>query len=102
MKEDRSVPGLSKLPLIGGLFKNKSDEGLTRELAVFVTAHLVSETGQMISEAAPAQPMQTQGFAAQPQPAPTQGFAVQPQPSAPAGDTYEERIRRIIENQPRQ
>jgi type II secretory pathway component HofQ len=42
----RRTPGLSKLPLIGGLFKNNNNESSTREIAVFVTARLVTNTGQ--------------------------------------------------------
>jgi hypothetical protein len=41
-KDDR-VPGLSELPLIGGLFKNKSTDKSTREVAVFVTATIIPE-----------------------------------------------------------
>ncbi len=44
--EKRRVPGLSKLPLIGNLFKNTVDEKATREIAVFVTAHIIREQGQ--------------------------------------------------------
>jgi len=42
----RRVPGLSKLPLIGPLFKNTRDEKASREIAVFVTAHIITEPGQ--------------------------------------------------------
>jgi hypothetical protein len=42
----RRAPGLSTLPLIGNLFKSNDDESSSRELAVFVTARLVSNTGQ--------------------------------------------------------
>ena len=38
----RKVPVLADLPLIGGLFRIKDRQGRTRELAVFVTAQLVS------------------------------------------------------------
>jgi type II secretory pathway component GspD/PulD (secretin) len=46
--DKRRVPGLSKLPLIGGLFKNTRDEGASREIAVFVTAHIIPEPGQSV------------------------------------------------------
>ncbi|MHC4105695.1 MAG: type II secretion system protein GspD, partial [Planctomycetota bacterium] len=46
--EKRRTPGLSKLPIIGGLFKNTNDEGASREIAVFVTAHLIPEPGQRV------------------------------------------------------
>lgn len=44
--DKRRVPGLSKLPLIGGLFKNTNDEGASREIAVFVTAHIIPESSR--------------------------------------------------------
>jgi len=45
-KDIRRAPGLSALPLIGSLFKSTNNENSTREIAVFVTARLVSNTGQ--------------------------------------------------------
>jgi len=45
--KDSSVPGFSGLPLIGGLFRNKDHDDATREIAVFVTAHMVPEVGQV-------------------------------------------------------
>ncbi|MBN1804327.1 MAG: hypothetical protein JW837_03670 [Sedimentisphaerales bacterium] len=45
-KDLRRAPGLSALPLIGSLFKSRSNESSSREIAVFVTARLVSNTGQ--------------------------------------------------------
>ncbi|MHC4501124.1 MAG: hypothetical protein ACYS21_18660, partial [Planctomycetota bacterium] len=42
----RRTPGLSKLPLVGSLFKSKTNETATREIAVFVTAHIVPENRQ--------------------------------------------------------
>ncbi|MDT8301526.1 MAG: hypothetical protein RQ760_08580 [Sedimentisphaerales bacterium] len=47
--DKRRVPGLSKLPLIGGLFKNTNDEGASREIAVFVTANIIPESSQDIN-----------------------------------------------------
>jgi hypothetical protein len=47
LKEDRTmtmhrrVPGLSNLPLVGELFKNKNDESTTREVAFLITARIV-------------------------------------------------------------
>ena len=41
---DQRVPGLSKLPLIGKLFENTDRQNSTREIAVFVTAHIVPES----------------------------------------------------------
>ncbi|MBN1804755.1 MAG: hypothetical protein JW837_05855 [Sedimentisphaerales bacterium] len=54
--EKRRTPGLSKLPIIGGLFKNTNDEGASREIAVFVTAHLIPEPGKSIDFIEPTGP----------------------------------------------
>jgi hypothetical protein len=51
--EKRRTPGLSKLPLIGNLFKNSNDEQATREIAVFVTAHIIPESDETIDFAQP-------------------------------------------------
>jgi type II secretory pathway component GspD/PulD (secretin) len=40
---EKKVPGLSGIPLIGGLFKNDDNSQVTREVAVFVTARLVPD-----------------------------------------------------------
>jgi hypothetical protein len=45
-KDLMRTPGLSAIPLIGSLFRNTNNENSTREIAVFVTARLVSNTGQ--------------------------------------------------------
>ncbi|MDI6448314.1 hypothetical protein [Anaerobaca lacustris] len=42
-KTDKRVPGLSNLPLLGGLFKNTDGTQVSKEIAVFVTAHLVPD-----------------------------------------------------------
>ena len=42
--EKRSTPGLSNIPILGNLFKSKNDEEANREIAVFVTARLISES----------------------------------------------------------
>jgi len=41
---DSSTPGLSKLPILGGLFKSKKTEESSQELAIFITAHLISDS----------------------------------------------------------
>jgi len=62
--EKRRTPGLSKIPLIGNLFKNSNDEQATREIAVFVTAHIIPESDETIDFAetstiqAPIRPME--------------------------------------------
>jgi len=42
----KRVPGLSRLPLVGTLFKNADDDNSSREIAVFITAHLVRQNGR--------------------------------------------------------
>lgn len=54
--DKRRVPGLSKLPLIGGLFKNTNDEASSREIAVFITAHIIPESSQEINFTQPPAP----------------------------------------------
>ena len=39
--KNKRVPGLSKLPLLGPLFKNSDRDNASREIAVFITAHIV-------------------------------------------------------------
>jgi hypothetical protein len=40
----QEVPGFSKIPIIGALFKNKSDTKADREIAVFVTAYIIPDS----------------------------------------------------------
>jgi len=47
-KDIRRAPGLSSLPLIGSLFRSTNNENSTREIAVFVTARLISNAGQTV------------------------------------------------------
>lgn len=46
---EKKVPGLSSLPLVGELFKNKDSKQSTQEVAVFVTAHLVRERPNQVA-----------------------------------------------------
>jgi hypothetical protein len=41
--KDSSTPGLSKLPLVGPLFRNQNKDKANREVAVFVTARLIRD-----------------------------------------------------------
>ncbi len=41
---EKRVPGLSNLPLLGGLFRNTDQDQSTKEVAVFVTAYLARDT----------------------------------------------------------
>jgi type II secretory pathway component GspD/PulD (secretin) len=42
--KNSSVPGFSSLPLVGPLFKNQNKDKANREVAVFVTAHLIRDS----------------------------------------------------------
>ena len=39
-----SVPGLSKIPLLGYLFRNYSESVTRNELLVFITPHIIRRT----------------------------------------------------------
>ncbi len=41
---EKRVPGLSRLPFVGRLFRNTESNEATKEVAVFVTAHLVPDS----------------------------------------------------------
>ena len=43
---EKRTPGLSNLPLIGGLFNNSNDITTSREVAVFVTAYILPQDSQ--------------------------------------------------------
>jgi type II secretory pathway component GspD/PulD (secretin) len=47
-KDLKRVPGLSNIPVLGSLFKNRNNESSTREIAVFVTAQIVPENRRTI------------------------------------------------------
>ncbi|MCU0917801.1 MAG: hypothetical protein MUC88_25045 [Planctomycetes bacterium] len=53
---DKRVPGISSIPLLGELFKNRNRDKASREVAVFVTAHLVHENGVTGNGPSPADP----------------------------------------------
>ncbi len=48
VQTNKRVPGLSRLPLVGKLFKNKSNQQASREIAVFITARLVPEMEEYV------------------------------------------------------
>jgi len=45
--DSRSLPGLSRLPLIGNLFKRKTKTNLETELIIFITAHAIQNLSDM-------------------------------------------------------
>jgi len=49
-EKQRRVPFFSELPLIGGAFRNNDNDKATREIAVFITAHLVPEGSFAINQ----------------------------------------------------
>ena len=54
--DDRGVPWLSKVPVLGWLFKSELTETTRRELVVFLTAKIVTSPGQAGVAPAPALP----------------------------------------------
>jgi general secretion pathway protein D len=85
-KIDKRVPGLSNLPLLGGLFKNTDNSSSSREIAVFVTAHLVPDGTTVRAGSAQMQSLPPLGSAA---PSPTQ---------APMRRNIDEEIRNSLAN----
>ena len=73
----KRVPGLSRIPLFGELFKNSDDDNASREIAVFVTAHLVPQNGR---------PMAFDSS----EPAPTMRTPV----NSPMGSNFRDELRR--------
>ncbi|MCM8813304.1 MAG: hypothetical protein NC924_05130 [Candidatus Omnitrophica bacterium] len=44
-----TVPFLGKVPLLGKLFTNKSDERVKRNLLIFITAHILAPSGEKVA-----------------------------------------------------
>ena len=53
-KEQKEVPGLSKLPLLGYLFRNNFQSDERRELLVFITPRLIDKLRQQAGMDEPA------------------------------------------------
>jgi type IV pilus assembly protein PilQ len=47
----RNVPGLSKIPLIGNLFRSKGKANIQTEIIVFITAHAILEADDAVQTA---------------------------------------------------
>lgn len=43
-KDQQQLPGLGKLPLLGGLFRNKASTNATREVAILITPRVIQPT----------------------------------------------------------
>lgn len=48
---DTSTPGLSRLPIVGGLFSNTRTSEAAQEVAIFVTAHLIRDSVSLVQPA---------------------------------------------------
>ena len=57
----RGVPILSKIPLIGRLFRHDVTTEETSNLLIFVTATLISDTGEELIPVNPPEPVSTGG-----------------------------------------
>lgn len=75
----KRVPGLSRLPLLGGLFKNSDDDNASREIAVFITAHLVPQNGRAMTYQS-SEPMPT----------------IQGPMTSPMGQSFRDELRRSL------
>ncbi len=60
-KTKRGVPILSKIPLIGSLFRHDIDTDETSNLLIFVTATLISDTGEELIPVNPPEPVTSGG-----------------------------------------
>jgi len=78
---DKRVPFFSSIPLIGEAFKNKDHNKASREIAVFVTAHIVRDSGLVANRQSSS---------------PELGIGGRPQP---AGQEYTDQIREALRNQ---
>jgi type IV pilus assembly protein PilQ len=72
-KKEKRVPGLSSLPVLGNLFKNSEDDKSIREVAVFITAHLIPESEQLIELGKPSARTQQHTMPTMPQTGQLQG-----------------------------
>lgn len=79
-----SVPILGKLPLIGALFRTKTEVSKPRYLLIFVTATLLSETGEFVRTAVTTRPAPAGGAAPAQTPAPVAPPQTTPPANAPA------------------
>jgi type II secretory pathway component GspD/PulD (secretin) len=58
---DRQTPGVSNIPLLGNLFKSKSKTGEQTEIIIFITAHAVTNIGEVGSEIAKLEEKEDEG-----------------------------------------
>jgi general secretion pathway protein D len=67
-KVNDKIPVLGDIPLLGTLFRSKSDRSIKKNLLIFVTAKLVDPAGRLIRnpEAEAAVPMKPAATAAAP------------------------------------
>ncbi len=96
-RQERGVPFLGRIPILGWLFKNHLDEGSTRELMIFLTARILETPPKALApsgETAPGPPPtggQSPASSAPSEPTPVpSGQAPAPIPAAPSAVPSEE------------
>ena len=76
-KVNDKVPILGDVPLVGRLFRSKIDQNIKRNLVIFVTAHLIDPSGQLITsneeEEEVTQPLSGPDYVQPPAPLPNYG-----------------------------
>ncbi len=96
VENNKAVPGLSKIPLLGKLFQNDSNTGTSREIAIFVTARLIPEHTQLNRYQQQAQPRTPTGAS------PARPSAYPPSNSQMPGDDFEADLMNQLRSSPRQ
>jgi type IV pilus assembly protein PilQ len=59
--QGRDVPGLSRIPLLGNLFRSKEKRNVQTEIIVFITAHAILDTKDMVQTAKALQDYEKEG-----------------------------------------
>jgi type II secretory pathway component GspD/PulD (secretin) len=102
--QKKRTPGLSNLPLLGDLFKNSNDQNSSREVAVFVTARIVSYNYQQarIPETPASLDRMSPGMSPGMSSGITPGMAPgTPAPSLPQGQDFQSALRQSLSRQSR-
>jgi type II secretory pathway component GspD/PulD (secretin) len=91
--EDKRVPFLSSIPLVGGIFTTKDDSTLKKEVIIFITPRLIEEGKIAVSRhhelISPEQELESLGVPAGP-------FKMQPE-NRRDGPTIEQELRSLLE-----
>jgi len=83
--KEKKVPGLSNLPLIGNLFTSNETDRSSREIAVFITAHLVHESENSLGVTAAESSEQA---------------VLTGKPAEPAGEEFKQSLKASLSRQP--